>query len=1207
MRTWKALAIACLLAVALLTVPGTDAGTLTYSEFESGVFIFTDLNDHGEVELARELDLTWTSVGANNTGAMFGYSVASAGDVNGDGYEDVIVGAYIDHPSAYPGRAYLYEGSAHGLGKTDSWNSSGDGYTDGYFGRSVAGAGDVNGDGYDDVIVGCPRHNGTNGKAYIYLGSPNGLRSEAIWTSLGDDVELSYFGERVAGVGDVNGDGFDDWVVGAQYYDTTNTNAGKVYLFLGSDEIDGTTWSWSSSGDDQDGAYYGSSVSGAGDVNADGYDDWIVGAYQHDTGYSNSGKAFLYLGSGSVGTTTPSWTSSGDKKFEAYFGYSVSGAGDVNGDGFDDWLVGAYGYEKGGGKAYLYLGSSSIGGTSESWSSIGGEYQQYAYYGYTTAGAGDLNGDGYDDWAVQAYGHSTDNTDAGRVYVYAGSPAGPSEKPIWTSVGDDQADAHFGTGLAFAGDIDADGLEEIIIGADHYSNGENEVGKTYVYSFHEGVGTGVPAWEGAGFDPNGDYGRSCDAAGDVNGDGYDDWIVGQNGYDLNDINSSDQNVGRALLYLGGRTGLSTTPAWSSSGDEWMDAYFGFTVAGAGDVNGDGFDDWLVGAPGYNSNDTGKVYLYLGSSNVAGTAANWTSVGEEYELANSAFGMAVAGAGDVNGDGYDDWMVGQPLFDFPSHERIGLVQVFLGSSNVSGTERGWLDTGPWWDCRFGNSVSGAGDVNGDGYDDWIVGAEEFNTTSNSSGDETGAAFLYLGSRDLVAYTPSWSSSGYEQAEAHYGGSVSAAGDVNGDGFDDWIVGATDHDLEGTDEGIAYLYLGSPNVDKTVHSWTSSGDEQQDSHFGSVSGIGDVNGDGYSDWMVGAHAFDSGDGTGKVHVYLGSVDPSAELPAWTVTGGEFGTGRFGYAISAGDINGNGLDDLLASAYSTSIHASGAGTAYAFLSRGALEQGAYLSEPFSSEGEVKWTGISWTPGDLPAGSTLLFQIGSSYDGINWEYSGPDGTADTFYTNAMGETVRSGQTGRFWRFRAVFERTTLALSPKFDSVTIDYVEYEEPTVTLHSPNGGEDLMESGSHIVTWTADGDLNGTPIQVFYSTDGGTTWSQDGSWMANTGHYNWSVPSVETATGLVRITVTDIYGNTISDVSDMTFAIDPPANWQLPGSGSGDSTNDGTDGSDTIGTPDQTSTGDGAEMGTLWMVVLGEAVAMALLTVVLAVMFIRKWKE
>ena len=220
----------------------------------------------------------------------FGGSVASAGDVNEDGYADVVIGAagYPGGGSEFPlgyGRAYLYLGGAGGLSTVASWTATGERQS-ALFGSSVASAGDVNGDGNADVIVGANQMTG-GGQAYLYLGGASGLPAAASWTA-GGETASSYFGCSVASAGDVNGDGYSDVVIGA-YGNVSDT--GKAYLYLGRASGLSLVRSWTAVGEVTL-QRFGASVASAGDVNSDGYADVIVGAHRYS---SWAGKAYLYL------------------------------------------------------------------------------------------------------------------------------------------------------------------------------------------------------------------------------------------------------------------------------------------------------------------------------------------------------------------------------------------------------------------------------------------------------------------------------------------------------------------------------------------------------------------------------------------------------------------------------------------------------------------------------------------------------------------------------------------------------------------------------------------------------------------------------------------------------------------------------------------------------------------------------------------------
>jgi hypothetical protein len=150
----------------------------------------------------------------------------------------------------------------------------------------------VNNDGYDDVVVGAPHNSTLKGSAHLYLGSSTGLSASPSWTAESDIVNTS-FGWSVSSAGDVNNDGYDDVVVGAYTYSYTMTDEGRVFLYLGSPAGLSATPSWTAEGN-QAGALFGRSVSSAGDVNGDGYSEVIVGAPWYDNVQKDEGRVFVY-------------------------------------------------------------------------------------------------------------------------------------------------------------------------------------------------------------------------------------------------------------------------------------------------------------------------------------------------------------------------------------------------------------------------------------------------------------------------------------------------------------------------------------------------------------------------------------------------------------------------------------------------------------------------------------------------------------------------------------------------------------------------------------------------------------------------------------------------------------------------------------------------------------------------------------------------
>ena len=201
------------------------------------------------------------------------------------------------------------------------------------------------------------------------------------------------------------------------------------------------------------------------------------------------------------------------------------------------------------------------------------------------------------------------------------------------------------------------------------------------------------------------------------------------------------------MFLGSSSGLATSPAWTAESNQ-AGAEFGASVAASGDVNGDGFADVIVGAPLFDNGETneGRAFVFLGSpSGLAGTAA-WTA---ESNQAGAEFGGAVAAARDVNGDGYSDVIVGAHLYTNGENSE-GRAFVYLGSASGLATTAAWTAESNQIAADFGHSVGTAGDVNGDGYSDVIVGSPSF---KDGQRDE-GVAFVYLGSSTGLGTTAAW---------------------------------------------------------------------------------------------------------------------------------------------------------------------------------------------------------------------------------------------------------------------------------------------------------------------------------------------------------------------------------------------------------------------------------------------------------------------
>ena len=303
-------------------------------------------------------------------------------------------------------------------------------------------------------------------------------------------------------------------------------------------------------------------------------------------------------------------------------------------------------------------------------------------------------------------------------------------------------------------------------------------------------------------------------------------------------------------------------------DDDVFVQFGASVSGVGDVNGDGFDDLIVGAP--SSVQSSSAQVFSGSDG---------SVLYTFSSGSDRFGQSVSGVGDVNGDEVPDFIVGAR--DGGSGTS-GSVHVFSGAD---GSVLYNVDGAP--DERLGDFVSGLGDVNGDGVPDFIVGAP--------GADVGGGVRVFSGANGTVLYRVD----GGEAANDGFGASVRDVGDVNGDGAPDFVVGATGDDSNGVDSGNARVFSG---VDGSVL-YNFDGDSEGDGFGGSVSGVGDVNGDGVPDIAVGARLAD----IGYVRVFSG-VDGSV---LYNFEGDSEGDG-FGDSVSGvGDVNGDGVPDFIVGA--------------------------------------------------------------------------------------------------------------------------------------------------------------------------------------------------------------------------------------------------------------------------------------------------------
>ncbi|MEL6789220.1 MAG: choice-of-anchor Q domain-containing protein [Pseudomonadota bacterium] len=519
-------------------------------------------------------------------------------------------------------------------------------------------------------------------------------------------------------------------------------------------------------------------------------------------------------------------------------------------------------------------------------------------------------------------------------------------------------------------------------------------------------------------------GAAVAGLGDINGDGFDDFLIGAAEADPN----GRSRAGEGYVVFGTDAGfagtvdlgaLDGTTGFTLTGTDASDLA-GAAVASAGDLNGDGINDFVIGAPQGDPSfrsSAGESFVVFGTTDgfAASLALGSLDGSNGFAILGAGTfdrsGSALASAGDINGDGFDDLLIGVSRGDPTGRNDAGETFVIFGSdagfdatldlADIDGTN-GFVIDGVSAADRSGAAVSAAGDVNGDGIDDILIGAP--NANPGGAGD-AGQVYVVFGSTTGFSTTFDLASldgtNGFALSGSTFldgaGVSVANAGDVNGDGLDDVIIGATGADINGANAGAAYVLFGSDDgfaadIDLGTldggDGFVIAGLSAGDSLGGAVSGLGDVNGDGLDDLLVGAGGVDASGAAnrGAAYVVYGSTDGFAAsfdlatldgLNGFTVAGIDGGDGAGVSVAAAGDVNGDGVNDILVGAPNGDpAGRSNAGESYVIFGRATfVERVDEAMVTITINGVNDLPTVSGVPGDVRAvaGETAALNLSS------------------------------------------------------------------------------------------------------------------------------------------------------------------------------------------------------------------------------------------
>jgi FG-GAP repeat protein len=785
------------------------------------------------------------------------------------------------------------------------------------FGGSVAGLGDVDGDGVGDLAVGAVGDDdggSGNGAVWIlFLTVDGSVRSFQKISELSGRLEADFFvdifGRGVAGLGDLDGDGVPDLAVAAPFTDTPgNRNGAAWILFL---ERDGTVKDWSlvAPVTSLGGSQLADSVSCPGDVDGDGVVDLVLGHVFASDGGLYTGAVWILL---------------------------------LNRDGTR--------------KAEQKI-SQTFGG-------FGGDLDTDDRFGVASASPGDLDGDGVPELAVGAYQDDDGGPDTGAVWILFLTRAGTVK--AWQKIGATSGGFAgtlepgdlFGAGLARVGDLDGDGIGDLAVGAVHDDDGGTNKGAVWILHLRADgtvkdqrkISSTSGAFHGAlqedpSYAPS-RFGSGIASLGDLDGNGVIDLAVGTPGQNtpsggrdsgsvwLLRMNNSGASVLGERQYFGERRG------WGSG--RWVNGKFGSSMTVLGDVDGDGVRELAVGAQDggttSSSVDHGTGGVWILYTDRDGAIERTRHIGDATGLLGlpldrlDSFGCALASPGDLDGDGIEELAVGASGDDDGGPDRGAVWILFLDRDGRLRRDKKLSSTqgslGPLPDGeRFGTALAALGDLDGNGVVDLAVGS----SGSDDGGTDRGALRIVLLNgdgtvRSLLKISQTSGGFGGTLANGHeFGSSLASLGDLDGDGLGDLAVGAPGDDAGGLNKGAVWiLFLAADGSVRdeakiTANSGDFAGPLLASGFFGaSVAALGDLDLDGIPELAVGANREDpTGLEMGAVWILFLRRDGRVRSAVHVVEG-QAGLDaqvnhrvRFGSALAVAETNGDGVRELLVGA--------------------------------------------------------------------------------------------------------------------------------------------------------------------------------------------------------------------------------------------------------------------------------------------------------